>query len=96
MENARLQSQSGKALRLHIFLDASFYVGQELTQGFPAFAPCRERLIAREQQAEIIAQSAIDGFLEVDRQHIRRGLAFRFAAQERALGSRKRNRRSLP
>ena len=56
--------------------------GQEIAEFFPSLAPRHEGLVAGEQQAEVVAQSAVDGVLKFELQDLRSGFAFRLAAGE--------------
>ena len=62
-------------------------VGQEVAEFFPSLAPGHDGLIAGEQQAEVIAESAVDGLLKTKLQDFWSSFALRLAAGEGTLRS---------
>ncbi len=92
-KNIALEAQGSEALGLYVFLHPGREVGQKVAEFFPSLAARHDGLITGEQQAEVVAESAIDGLLEIQLQNFRGGFALGLAAGEGTLGSRQRDGR---
>ena len=79
---------------MRVFLYAGREVGQKVAEFLPSFAARRNGLITGEQEAEVVAESAVDGLLEAQLQNFRGGFALWLAAGERTLRSGKRDGRN--
>jgi hypothetical protein len=93
MKKVALETQGSEAQGLDVFLHETREVGQEVAEFLPSLAARQDGLITGEEQAEVVAESAIDGLLETQLQNFGGGFSLRLAAGEWTLRSGERDGR---